>query len=64
MGNTVSEEAGGDVEKEDQQWLTVQNAALCNDSFVANVFDSLPKYDGTLPAEVNWSYILSVDHCL
>ena len=56
MGNALEtcsiSEDGGDVEKDDQRWLSVQNDALINDSYVASVFDSLPKYDGTLPVEV------------
>lgn len=56
MGNALETHSisgdEGDVEKDDQRWLSVQNDALINDSYVASVFDNLPKYDDTLPVEV------------
>lgn len=56
MGNALEtcsiSEDGGDVGKDDQRWLSVRNEALTNDTYVASVFDGLPKYDDTIAVEV------------
>lgn len=34
--------------QEDLKWLSVQNDAIFNDSYLAEVFDNLPEFEGTL----------------
>jgi hypothetical protein len=42
--------------QEDLKWLSVQNDAIFNDSYLAEVFDNLPEFEGTkLPEEEDQS---------
>ena len=48
MGNVLEHpKSAGDTLLDDLKWLDVKNSSLFNDSYVAEVFDSLPEFSGT-----------------
>jgi len=55
MGNVLDgPKSSGDIHTEDLKWLSVQNDAIFNDAYVAEVFENLPIFEGTqLPEEVD-----------
>ena len=53
MGNVLETPKLGDVHHEDSIWLNIHNTAIFNDSFVANVYKNLPKFEGTEIHKVN-----------
>jgi hypothetical protein len=48
MGNVLDHpKSSSDTLTEDLKWLAVQNSSLFNDSYVAEVYDTLPEFAGT-----------------
>ena len=61
MGNVLdAPKTSNDSYSDDLKWLSVQNDAIFNDSYIAEIYDSLPHFEGTILNEVIYfSFFLS-----
>lgn len=64
MGNVLTMDTAKSSSdyQDDLKWLSVQNDAIFNDSYLAEVFESLPQFEGTIipeekaaPSEENYT---------